>query len=116
MSYRLVIPKGAKPDDVLLDDKGLPKYRDRADEADPLIPKTWRDAAAEGGCDGIEIEGSDWCVANRITGVGYCTEDSGEPAPPPDPVDVPAPVPTELEAKVDALTDAVTALIKKLGG
>ena len=48
----LVIPADADPSDVAF--QGL----------------TWDEVAAENGCDGIELLGSEWCVANGVDGLG----------------------------------------------
>lgn len=62
MSLRFVIPAGADPDDVAWDHR----------------PETWRELAAEAG-EPVVIEniGSEWCIANNIDGLGFCTENSG---------------------------------------
>lgn len=59
MEVRFVIPAGADPDAV-----AWPDYR----------PETWRDLAQGYP---IENEGSSWCVANNIDGLGFV---SGEAA------------------------------------
>lgn len=64
MSIRFVIPTGADPD--------AQAWQQR--------PETWRELAEQVGDDVIiEHAGSDWCVAHGIDGLGFCTEQSGQP-------------------------------------
>lgn len=55
---RFVIPADADPDS----------------QAWPGRPETWRELAAQGG-EGTPVEnlGSQWCIDNQITGLGFCS-------------------------------------------
>ena len=63
---RLVIPAGAQA----------------TDQAYPHRPETWQQLADEAGCDGVEVLGSTWCVANFIDGLGIASEYVAPPDPP----------------------------------
>ena len=63
---RLVIPADATPDDVAFQGK------------------TWQQIADENGADGIQNLGDQWCVDNRVDGLGLA--DVWVPPPDPGPV------------------------------
>ena len=67
MSRRLVIPAGETPSTPA-----------------PFQGLTWQQVADQGKADAIEVLGSQWCIDNAITGLGFATENPPTP-PPPDP-------------------------------
>lgn len=95
---RLVIPAGASPADVAFQGK------------------TWQQIADEHGADGIQNLGDQWCIDNRVDGLGL----ADVYVPPPDPGPTP-PTLAELAAaaaSIETIADmeAFRAALEQSGG